>query len=147
MGLFSNPLKNPKVLNMVFGKAQEELNEALIYRKKQFEDPNLYMWVEIERGLPFVCLRNQAGENLVRMTAQQLLEDKAIQLQLKKIPAIVRPFIKWDIVLPKMNAILVSKLGEDQNIKVTEGPKKAIVDLWELGKEREKNVSLAQIFL
>jgi len=132
---------------MVFGKAQEELNEALIYRKKQFEDPNLYMWVEIERGLPFVCLRNQAGENLVRMTAQQLLEDKAIQLQLKKIPAIVRPFIKWDIVLPKMNAILVSKLGEDQNIKVTEGPKKAIVDLWELGKEREKNVSLAQIFL
>ena len=147
MGLFSNPLKNPKVLDMVFGKAQEELNEALIYRKKQFEDPNLYMWVEVEQGLPFVCLRNLAGENLVRMTAQQLLQDEAIQQQLKKIPSIVRPFIKWDVVLPKMNAILVRKLGTDKNIKVTEGPQKAIIDLWEAGEERQKNISLSKIFL
>ena len=95
--MFPNPLNNPLIVKTVLSKAQEELNESLRFRKKQFQNPNLYMWVEIDEKLmiPFVCLKNESAENLVRLNAEELLNDKDIKEQLKKIPAIVRPFINF----------------------------------------------------
>ena len=48
------------------------------------------MWVEIDsvKQLAYISLRNELDENLVKMTAEELLADKDIKEQLKKITKI-----------------------------------------------------------
>lgn len=146
--MFPNPLNNPLIVKTVLSKAQEELNESLRFRKKQFQNPNLYMWVEIDEKLmiPFVCLKNESAENLVRLNAEELLNDKDIKDQLKKIPAIVRPFINFKKIVPEMNQILIQKLGTYRFIKIEEGSKTAYLEIWNREKAIIKNISLNDIF-
>jgi hypothetical protein len=122
-----NPLKNPLVIRTVLEKAEEELNESLKFRKKQFGNDQLYMWVEIDlsKNLAYISLRNELDENLVRMTAQELMEDKDIKEQLKKIPAIVRPFLNFKKIIPEINQTLCKKLGNTKFLKITEGTSRA----------------------
>ena len=143
-----NPLKNPVVVRTVFNKAQEELNQALIYRKKQFNNPNLYMWVEVDNleQIPYISLRDEKQQNLIRMTAEELLQDEAIQAQLNKIPTFVKPFIKLKKIVPLMNQKLLDKLGPKQYIRVKEGKETAKLDLIEGSMIIQSNVSLNEIF-
>jgi len=124
-----NPLNNPLVIRTVLEKAEEELNASLKFRKKQFGNDQLYMWVEIDlsKNLAYISLRNELDENLVRMTAQELMEDKDIKEQLKKIPAIVRPFLNFKKIIPEMNQTLCKKLGNTKFLKITEGTSRANV--------------------
>jgi hypothetical protein len=146
--MFPNPLNNPLIVKTVLSKAQEELNESLRFRKKQFNNPYLYMWVEIDERLniPFVCLKNEAAENIVRLSAEELLNDKDIKEQLKKIPAIVRQFINFKKIVPEMNQVLVQKLGSTKFIKIEEGAKTAYLEIWNNEKAIVKNLSLNEIF-
>ncbi len=143
-----NPLNNPFVVRTVLDKAQEELNEQLRYRKKQFNNPLLYMWVEIDqlKSMPFVCLRNENDENIVRMTAEELFQDDVVKQQLKKIPMIVRPFINFKWLIPEMNKRLVKDLAFTKYIKIMEGQKTAALEIWEKDKLLQENVDLYQIF-
>ena len=143
-----NPLNNPLVVRTVLDKAQEELNEALRYRKKQFNNPNLYMWVEIDQkeNIPYISLRNELGADVVRMTAEQLLEDEAIKQQLKKIPALVRPFINFNKIIPVMSKKLIAELGANEALKVMEGPKTALIERWKGNEILKKDVDLYQVF-
>lgn len=143
-----NPLNNPIVIRTVLDKAEEELNESLKFRKIQFNNDQLYMWVEIEmeRQLAFICLRNELNDNLVRMTAEELLEDKDIKDQLRKIPAIVRPFINFKKIIPEMNKSLCQKLGNSKFLKITEGPQKASISLCDIEGKNERKLSLYDLF-
>lgn len=143
-----NPLKNPFIVRTVLDKAQEELNEQLRYRKQQFNNPKLYMWVEIDKieQIPYICLRDESGQNIVRMTAEELLQDDVIKKQLQKIPAIVRPFIKLHKIIPEMNILLTKKLGVEKFIKVWEGKKSAYIELWEGNTLLKEGVSLYDLF-
>lgn len=136
------------VVRTVLDKAQVELNESLRYRKIQFNNPNLYMWVEIDNALqiPYICLRDEFDQNVVRMTAAELIKDEAIKKQLKKIPIFVRPFIKLDKIIPEMNTFLVQKLNDNQFIKIQEGPKTAVLELWEAKQIIKKDVKLYELF-
>lgn len=136
------------VVRTVLAKAQEELNDALRFRKKQFNDPNLYLWVEIDiaENEPFVCLKNENAENLIRLTAEQLLQDKDIQHQLKKIPSIVRSFINFKKIVPIMNERLILELGTEKFLKISEGNSTAILEIYKEGIVVRKNVDLYQIF-
>lgn len=146
--MFLNPLNNPVVVKTVLSKAQEELNESLKFRKRQFQNPNLYMWVEIDeqKKIPYVCLKNESAENIVRLTAEELLNDRDIKEQLNKIPAIVRPFINFKKIVPEMNQILIKKLGSTRFIKIEEGHKTAYLELWNRDEAIVKNLSLYDIF-
>ncbi len=143
-----NPLNNPIVLKTVLSKAQEELNESLKFRKKQFDNKLLYMWVEIDNAdnLAYVCLKNEKGETLVRMTVEELLEDKDIKNQLIKIPAMIRPFINYKKIVPEMNQKLLRELGHDKFLKITEGSKKAKIDMFDWNKIIHSNVDLYFLF-
>ena len=143
-----NPLNNPFVVRTVLDKAQEELNEQLRYRKKQFNNPKLYMWVEIDplKSIPYVCLRNENDENIVRMTAEELLQDEAVKQQLKKIPMMVRPFINFKWLISEINKRLVKDLALTKFIKITEGQKTAELEIWEKDKPLQVNIDLFQIF-
>ena len=143
-----NPLKNPVVVRTVLDKAQLELNESLQYRKLQFNNPNLYMWVEIDKTIqiPYICLRDENDLNVVRMTAEELLKDDAIKKQLKKIPIFVRPFIKFDKIIPQMNKFLINKLGNSKFIKILEGNKTAELELWEGPQILKKGLALHELF-
>jgi hypothetical protein len=146
--MFLNPLNNPVVVKTVLSKAQEELNESLKFRKRQFQNPKLYMWVEIDlqKKIPYVCLKNESAEDIVRLTAEELLNDKDIKEQLNKIPAIVRPFINFKKIVPEMNQILVKKLGSTRFIKIEEGDKTAYLEIWNREEAIVKNLSLYDIF-
>jgi hypothetical protein len=146
--MFLNPLNNPVVVKTVLSKAQEELNESLKFRKRQFQNPNLYMWVEIDeqKKIPYVCLKNASAEDIVRLTAEELLNDKDIKEQLNKIPAIVRPFINFKKIVPEMNQILIKKLGSTRFIKIKEGDKTAYLEIWNREEAIVKNLSLYDIF-
>jgi len=143
-----NPLNNPLIVRTVLDKAQEELNESLKFRKKQFNNQQLYMWVEIDtvKNLAYVCLRNELNENLVRMTAEELLEDKDIKEQLKKIPAIVRPFLNFKKIIPEMNQTLCRKMGAAKFLKITEGQSKANLFYCNADGTLIQSVSLFEIF-
>ena len=146
--MFLNPLNNPVVVKTVLSKAQEELNESLKFRKRQFQNPKLYMWVEIDlqKKIPYFCLKNESAEDIVRLTAEELLNDKDIKEQLNKIPAIVRPFINFKKIVPEMNQILVKKLGSTRFIKIEEGDKTAYLEIWNREEAIVKNLSLYDIF-
>lgn len=143
-----NPLKNPLVIRTVLDKAQHELNEAIRYRKMQFDNPNLYLWVEVDKAEnhPYICLKDENAENVVRMTATELFEDPSIQLQLKRIPSFVRPFIKFDKIIPIMNRQILEYLGTERFLKVMEGKKTAEIELWDEHQCLEKGMTLAKIF-
>ena len=106
------------------------------------------MWVEIDilEQIPYICLRDENGQNLVRMTAEALLKDEAIQKQMKKIPVFVRPFIKFDKIIPNLNRLLTEKLGNNQFIKVTEGKNTAFIELWEGDSLLKSGISLYELF-
>jgi len=143
-----NPLKNPLVVRTVLEKAGVELNQALKYRKKQFDDETLYMWVEIDKAedMPYISLRNSQTETLIKMTGKELLQDEAIQQQLNKVPFFVRKFIKFDKIVPLMNNRLKKELKPRQYLKVTEGEKIAVIELWEENKILEKGLTLQDLF-
>ncbi len=143
-----NPLKNPLVIKTVLDKAQQELSEAIRYRKMQFDNPNLYLWVEVDKteNRPYICLRDELGKNLVRMTGKELLEDPSIQLQLKRIPSFVRPFIKFDKIVPIMDQQIVDYLGTAKFLKVMEGQKMALIELWDSQQCIKQNMRLTEIF-
>jgi hypothetical protein len=143
-----NPLNNPIVIRTVLDKAQEELNESLKFRKRQFNNDKLYMWVEIDsvKQLAYIILRNELDENLVKMTAEELMADKDIKEQLKKIPSIVRPFLNFKKIIPEMNKTLCRKLGESKFLKITEGSKSANIFICDLDGANSKATSLFDIF-
>jgi hypothetical protein len=143
-----NPLNNPLIVKTVLEKAEEELNESLKFRKKQFSNENLYMWVEcdISKNLAYICLRNEFDENLVRMTAEELMEDKDIKEQMKKIPSIVRPFLNFKKIIPEMNQALFEKLGSSKFLKITEGTSKANIFLSDVIGKNLQAVRLYEMF-
>ena len=143
-----NPLNNPLVIRTVLEKAEEELNESLKFRKKQFANDQLYMWVEVDlsKNLAYIILRNELDENLVRMTAQELMEDKDIKEQLKKIPAIVRPFLNFKKIIPEMNQTLCKKLGNTKFLKITEGTSRANIFYCDADGKMQEPVRLFDIF-
>ena len=102
------------------------------------------MWVEIDNAdnLAYVCLKNEKGETLVRMTVEELLEDKDIKNQLNKIPAMIKPFINYKKIVPEMNQKLLRELGHDKFLKITEGSKKAKIDMFDWNKITHSNVDL-----
>jgi hypothetical protein len=106
------------------------------------------MWVEIDeqKKIPYVCLKNASAEDIVRLTAEELLNDKDIKEQLNKIPAIVRPFINFKKIVPEMNQILIKKLGSTRFIKIEEGDKTAYLEIWNREEAIVKNLSLYDIF-
>jgi hypothetical protein len=143
-----NPLNNPIVIRTVLDKAQEEINESLRFRKRQFNNDKLYMWVEIDsvKELAYISLRNELDENLVKMTAEELMEDNDIKEQLKKIPSIVRPFLNFKKIIPEINRTLCRKLGASTFIKITESSRLANISICDSIGANSKAVSLYDIF-
>jgi hypothetical protein len=143
-----NPLNNTLVIRTVLEKAEEELNESLKFRKKQFTNNQLYMWVEIDlsKNLAYIILRNELDENLVRMTAQELMEDKDIKEQLKKIPAIVRPFLNFKKISLEINHTLCKKLGSTKFLKITEGTSRANIFYYDADGKMLEPLRLFDIF-
>lgn len=143
-----NPLKNPLVIRTVLDKAQSELKEAIRYRKMEFDNPKLYLWVEVDKAEnhPYICLKDENAKNVVRMTATELFDDPSIQLQLKRIPSFVRPFIKFDKIIPVMNRQILEYLGTERFLKIMEGAKTAEIELWDTNNCLKKGMSLVDIF-
>ena len=143
-----NPLKNPTVIRTILDKAERELNEAVRYRKRQFNNPNLYFWVEIDKAeeIPYISLCDENDIVLVKMTASQLMEDEAIKNQLNTIPSFVRSFLNFKKLIPAMNKRLMKELKPNQNLKIVEGKERAEIELWENNRLVQSAISLVDIF-
>jgi hypothetical protein len=144
-----NPLNNKMVLQTIMNKVEVELNNALIFRKKQFNDNTLFFTVEIDTNLqkPMISLRKPADETLVKMTANELIRDENIKKQLDKIPAFLKSLINFDKIILKIENKLKEKLKENHRLKISENKIKAKIDLHSGENLLIENIDLYQFFI
>jgi hypothetical protein len=144
-----NPLNNKMVLQTIMNKVEIELNNALIFRKKQFNDKDLYFWVEINPIIqkPLISLRKPNNEILIEMTATELIKDEHIKKQLDKIPTFIKSLINFDKIIIKIESKLSEKLVENTSLKITESKNKAKTDIFKNELSFAENIDIYQFFI
>jgi len=144
-----NPLNNKMVLQTIMNKVEIELNNAVIFRKKQFNDNELYFWIEINPTLqkPMISLRKPKNQVLIEMSAAELIKDEHIKKQLEKIPSFIKSLINFDKIILKIEAKLSEKLNGNHCLKITENKNKAKTDLLNNKIPVTENIDIYHFFI
>ena len=141
--------KNKVLIKTVLEKAHKELNNALIFRKKQFDNPNLFFVVDIdaENKKPYISLVDENKKAIIRMRFHELLEDESIQKQLARIPSFLQKMINYDKITRKIDETMLKSLKPHQELHGFEGKKELDLFIMDSKKGFKRPTTLQKLFI
>ncbi|MCH2043591.1 MAG: hypothetical protein MK212_05575 [Saprospiraceae bacterium] len=129
--MFKKMWKTPVFINPILDRAQKEINNAVIRGRKDHNDPNIWLKVQMDQQdqLPHIYVTEDGGKVYEDLLLADLVADDEVQNQVKSLPSFVRKMINFDKIVAALNRAIGQSLGNNKYAKVTQGNKTAKIDL------------------
>ena len=126
-----NPFKLDFIVRKALEQAEIELNQALQFRQKQFNNPHAQFELRLDENqqarIYLHCPQTQ--QDLIGLSPQTLIQDPDTQARLNRIPKLVQQHIHWPKILNHIQTKAQAKLQGNATLRARLGPKQALIEI------------------